>query len=120
MKGLGFNAYNMTTYGISLDLEILAVEVVFIKNQSEIGLFGMDCEFGLEGDGGDADVPEGQQKVVIGEVDASTLEIFNGGKGDSIVSERGTSSKTGYKGSIGASTVNPDCPRASRYLLLKG
>ena len=39
--------------------------------------------------------------------DAMTLEPFMGIKGDSMVARDGTLGRTGYKGSVGVSTVNP-------------
>ena len=42
--------------------------------------------------------------------DAITLELFKGGRGDSMVASSGVSRRTGFEGSVGASTVNPDCP----------
>ena len=56
-----------------------------------------------------ADVPEGQQSVVIEMLDARTLELFKGGKGDSMVADSGASRRTDYEGFVGTSPVNPDC-----------
>ena len=39
-----------------------------------------------------------------------TLELFKGGKGDSIVANGGAAIRTGFEGYVGASTENPDCP----------
>ena len=50
------------------------------------------------------------EMVITGIADARTLELFRGGKGDSMVASGGASRRTGFEGFLGASTVNPGCP----------
>ena len=47
--------------------------------------------------------------VIIEMTDAKTLDPLKGETCDSMVASGGTSRRTGFKGSGGASTVNPDC-----------
>ena len=102
MDSLGYNAYTMTNFLSTFDPKTLEVEVEFNENQSEIDLLKMEREFEFEDDSGDADVPEGHQTVVIEMADARTLELFNKGKGDSMVAGSGASRRTGYEESVGA------------------
>ena len=70
----------------------------------------MEREFSLDDDNSDAGASEVKQRVVIEMADARTLDIFKEGKGDRMVASGGASRRTGDKGSVGASTVNPECP----------
>ena len=104
IEDLGSNAYITGTYWSSFDPATFEAEVEFNENQSEIDVLEMEREFGLEGDSGDANVPEGQQKVVIKMADARTLDLFNGEKGDIMITGSGASRRIGYEGSVGALT----------------
>ena len=112
MEGLEPNAYYMAREASTLDQETLEVEVVFNENQSELDLLKMEREFGLEDDSFVAHDPKVQQEVVVEMADARTrtLEIVRGGRGNNMVTSGGASRRTGSEGSVGALTVNPDCP----------
>ena len=110
MEGLGSNAYEKAKFASTFDRDSLEVEVGFNENLSEIDLLKMEREFGLDDDSGDADATEVQQRVVIEMANARTLDIFKDGTGDSMVASGGALRLTGYEGSVGASTVNNDCP----------
>ena len=114
MGGLGSNTYDMVMYESNLDRKTLEVDVEFNENEPEVDLLKIEHEFGLEDDSGDMDVPEGHQRVVIERVYVRTLELFKGGRGNSTVDSISAMRRTGYKGSFGASTVNPDCPIRKR------
>ena len=51
-----------------------------------------------------------KNEIVIEMADAKTLELFKGEKCDSMVARGGASRRIGFERSVGASTVNPDCP----------
>ena len=129
MDGLGPNTYHLAKHGSRFNLETLEVEVEFNDNQGELDLLEMEREFGLEEERGDKENSVTNQKVVIEMADARTLELFSGGRGDSMVADGGASRLSGFDGSVGASTVNADCPvrkreahqkRAVENSLLKG
>ena len=85
MDGLGPNTYHLAKHGSVFNPETLEVEVEFNENQLEIDLLEMEREFGLEEEIVDKDSPTIKQKVVIEMADARTLELFSGGKGDTLV-----------------------------------
>ena len=100
----------MAKHASTFNQSTLEVEVDVNENQLEIDLLEMEREFGLEYDSVIVDAPQVQQGVGIEIADARTLELFKGGKGNSMVVSGGASMRTGSEGSVGASTVNPDCP----------
>ena len=85
MEGLGLISYYMTREASTFDRETLEVEVEFNENQSEIDLHEMKKEFGLDDDSVNVDAPEIQNEVVTEMVDARTLELFRGGRVNSMV-----------------------------------
>ena len=99
MKGLGSNAYDVTRFVSTFDPETLGLEVDSNENQSEIDLLE-ELEFWFEDDSGDTDVPEVHQRVVIEMTYARTLELFKGGKGDSMVAHDGALRRTECKESV--------------------
>lgn len=53
--------------------------------------------------------------VVLEMVDTRVqMDTMNEGKGDSMPARNGASRMTGFKGSVGISTINPDCPVRKR------
>ena len=71
----------------------------------------MEHELDLDDNSAVAKAHEIQNNMVImGMADARTLELFKGGKGESMIASGGASRRTGFEGSVGASTVNPDFP----------
>ena len=110
MEGMGPSTYDMAKYASTFNRETLEVDVEFNDNQSEIDMREMEQDLGLDDDSVVVNAREIQNEVVIEMADARTLELFKGGKGDSMVASGGASRRTGFKGSVGASTVNPECP----------
>jgi hypothetical protein len=111
VAGLEQNAYHMAVRESSFNPETLDVEVESNDNQSELDLLEVEQDLGLADIDSEVGEPDGQQKVVLEMVDArAKMDMMNGGKGDSMVAGSGASRATGFEGSVGASTVNPDCP----------
>ena len=87
------------------------MDLEFNDNQSEINMREMEQELELDDDSVVAKAHKIHNKtVIIGMSDARTLELFKGRKGDSTVASGDASRRTGFEGSVGALTVNPNCP----------
>ena len=96
MEGMGPNTYGMARYTSTFNQEGLEVDVEFTDNQSEIDMREMEQELGLDHDSVVLNAYETQNKVIIEMADARTLDLFKGGKGNSLVASGGASRRTGF------------------------
>ena len=87
------------------------MDIGFNDNESEIDMREMEQELELDDKSVVAKAHKIQNKtVIIGMADARTLELFKGGKDDSMVANGGVLRRARVEGCVGVSTVNPDCP----------
>ena len=97
MEEMGPNTYHLAKYASTFNQETLEVDVEFNDNQSEINMCEIEHELELDDNSVIVKAHDIQNEmVIIGMADARTLELFKGGKGDSMVASGGASRRTGF------------------------